>query len=119
MTLLVIIGGFGQGYKGAQSPSEVTLVLDSASVALGQDSTITPRKTMDHAQFFPPNSPVRNPASSHGQERVRGDETGQENYSSRNSFASEPEALALPSWSMAKTLRSQCRQPWSDPLSGN
>ena len=32
-------GAFGNSYKGAQSASDVTLVLASVSVALGQDST--------------------------------------------------------------------------------
>ena len=33
--LVMIRGAFGNGYRGAQSASEVTLVLGSASVALG------------------------------------------------------------------------------------
>ena len=37
--LVMIMGAFGNGYKEAQSVSEVTLVLGSVSVALGQDST--------------------------------------------------------------------------------
>lgn len=32
-------GAFGNGYKRVQSALEVTVVLDSASMALGQDST--------------------------------------------------------------------------------
>ena len=48
--LAVVKGAFGNSYKGAQPPSEVALVLGSASVALGQglppvalglDSTLT------------------------------------------------------------------------------
>ena len=33
-------GAFGKVYKGAQSVSKVTFVLDSASVALGKDSPL-------------------------------------------------------------------------------
>ena len=35
----MISGAFGNSYKRAQSASDVTLVLASVSVALGQDST--------------------------------------------------------------------------------
>lgn len=39
--LVMITGAFiGNGYKGAKSVLEVTFVLDSASVALGQDSAV-------------------------------------------------------------------------------
>ena len=48
--LMIIMGAFGNGYKEAQSVSEVTLVLGSMSVALMQGLTLwlwgrTPQKT--------------------------------------------------------------------------
>lgn len=47
----MIRGAFGNGYKGAQSASEVTFVLGSASVAWGQDSTLS--RTLQEAQAWP------------------------------------------------------------------
>ena len=40
---MMIKGVFGNSHKGAQSASEMTLVLGSASVALVQDLTPVPR----------------------------------------------------------------------------